>query len=333
MIAQIDKEFWKISKRKSFTRLFCYLLEGRPLTTKGRVFNKILSIYFRTLSSKRSAKVQIAYIIGIGRSGTTILGKTLGMHKDIAFLNEPKAIWAYAYKHEDIIGSYNTHIGKLVLTEEESNSKTRSLLTSFYRNVLRLTGNTLVVDKYPELVFRIGFVKSLFPNAKFIFLYRNPFETLNSIYKWSEQHRAENKRVKNDWWGLNNRKWEVIKEELILPSSTYSNMIPMLTKYDSDPLSMAAIEWIVTMDYGIFVIHKYSKDVLLIDYNELVENKHRCVHMLCEFLGVNSDPNVFSYVDASINKRNRDLDCGLDGVLLDHIRRIEKTFIKMLKRE
>jgi hypothetical protein len=39
-----------------------------------------------------------------------------------------------------------------------------------YGAYLALTGTTRVIDKYPELVFRVDFVRALFPEAKFLLI-------------------------------------------------------------------------------------------------------------------------------------------------------------------
>ena len=109
MIAQLDNLFIRLSKKKTFTRIISYLFyEGRPLTTKGRWINPLVFFWYKIQKilpfSKKVSKP--IFIIGTGRSGTTVLGLTLGIHEDVGFLNEPKALWSYLYPKDDIIGSY-----------------------------------------------------------------------------------------------------------------------------------------------------------------------------------------------------------------------------------
>src|SRR5215212_6691597 len=42
------------------------------------------------------------FILGCGRSGTTIFGAALSKHKSITYLNEPRHLWFAAYPETDI---------------------------------------------------------------------------------------------------------------------------------------------------------------------------------------------------------------------------------------
>ena len=109
MIAQLTPLYIKTRPAKLFSRLVSYaLFEGRPLTTKGRWINPLV---FSLLAMEKKLPqmrkvVKPIFIIGSGRSGSTILGTLLSMHRDIGFLNEPKAIWHTLYPYEDVIGNY-----------------------------------------------------------------------------------------------------------------------------------------------------------------------------------------------------------------------------------
>ena len=98
MVAQIDSNFIRLSWKKAYTRYLSYAFyEGRPLTTKGRWINPLIFFLYRVQQYSpfvRKVKQPI-FILGTGRSGTTILGVTLAMHRAVGFLNEPKALWSH----------------------------------------------------------------------------------------------------------------------------------------------------------------------------------------------------------------------------------------------
>ena len=48
-----------------------------------------------------------------------ILGKILSVHKQVAFLNEPKALWFFANKEDDLIGSYSKSKGRYHFNEND----------------------------------------------------------------------------------------------------------------------------------------------------------------------------------------------------------------------
>ncbi len=110
------------------------------------------------------------FVLGTGRSGTTILGIILSMHKDVGFLNEPKALWHSIYSDEDLIGSYSLGNASYRLGSEKITPEIKKQAHRLYGAYLRATFSSRAVDKYPELIFRIPFVLDIFPDAKFLFL-------------------------------------------------------------------------------------------------------------------------------------------------------------------
>ena len=148
MVAQIDYLYLKTRPSKVIPRLLSYaLFEGRPVTTKGQWINPLVSNLFsvaKNLPQLKKVEKPI-FIIGTGRSGTTILGVVLSMHKDVGFLNEPKALWHKIYSQEDLVGSYSRGIAKYRLREED-------VTDEVYYTAHRLFGTylTAVTSKTPK---------------------------------------------------------------------------------------------------------------------------------------------------------------------------------------
>ena len=87
-----------------------------------RLMNKIL---FYILGQKIRKPI---FIIGCGRSGTTILGTALSMHRKITYLNERRDLWFKAYPKTDIwTDKAHSRNGKMVLksgdTEKKKNTR------------------------------------------------------------------------------------------------------------------------------------------------------------------------------------------------------------------
>ncbi|WP_461516535.1 sulfotransferase family protein [Porticoccus sp.] len=274
MVAQIDNKFIKLSIKKSYARFLSYVLyEGRPLTTRGRWINALVFFLYRLqLFSPFVRKVtEPIFILGTGRSGTTILGVTLAMHPAVGFLNEPKALWSYLHSYEDLIGSYNLNAARYRLgssdIDQEMVRKAHRILGSY----LVCSLSERVVDKYPELIFRFDFVRAIFPDAKFLFLYRDGVDTCHSIKKWSDRSGVIVDEESHDWWGLNNRKWDFLCEQVVSADPVIGEHVDKIRRY-SNHEHMAAVEWIVTMKEGLHLVAEHPDVVLPVKYEDYVES-------------------------------------------------------------
>ena len=68
------------------------------------------------VSKKRNA-FQPVFLIGCGRSGTTILGTTIGKHESITYLNERRDLWHQAYPEFDICENYLNEKFDLIIAD------------------------------------------------------------------------------------------------------------------------------------------------------------------------------------------------------------------------
>lgn len=272
------------------------------MTTRGQWFNHIILAQFRLAAWRpvRKPVIDPILILGTGRSGTTILGKVLSMHRDCLFLNEAKALWHAVYGHEDVIGTYTNGPAKYVLDESDATVAYRRSLPRVYRwcqfwcrpevwgdNTLR------IVDKYPELIFRLPFVQAACPEMKPVFLVRNGNDTLTSITKWSQRAGVEAKGGgTDDWWGRNRRKWDLLVRDVVAHDdllAPYADTIARFTRHED----MAAVEWIVTMRRGLETQAEF--DTHLLRFEDLCSNPRQVLSELCAFAGLGADETFLAY--------------------------------------
>ena len=73
------------------------------------------------------------FIVGCGRSGTTVLGTALSKHKDVTFLNEPRHLWFCAYPETDVWMPHLGLEGSLFLGERDVDPKKTKRLSRLFR--------------------------------------------------------------------------------------------------------------------------------------------------------------------------------------------------------
>lgn len=262
MIAQLSKKYIIIGGlKKVFQRLLSYIFEGRPITTKGRFFNFFLRpiiLLFLKLKYKNNSKT--FFIVGQGRSGSTYLGLLLSLHRDYFFMNEPKLAWSISNSSDDLVGSYSKRGSYLI---KNIDIDTHKKINYFYSIMSKLSGSKVIIDKYPELIFRKDWIRKNFPKSKFLILYRDYKSVIESIPNWNLKHS----NINENWWGVNNRKWDLINLELI-PNSQFLSNLKLDFKSIND-IEKSLIEWILTVEESIKLINSRNYNFHVFNYDEL----------------------------------------------------------------
>lgn len=298
MIGQLDSDYIKIRPYKVINRLVSYaLFEGRPLLTSGRWINPLVFALF-SLEKKLPQLKKVekpTFILGTGRSGTTLLGVLLSMHYKVGFLNEPKALWHSILPTEDLVGNYTDKEAFYKLTRDSVTPNIIRNAHKLYGFYLRVLGTERVIDKYPELIFRVDFIKSIFHDAKFIFIIRNGYDTCISIDQWSQRKGNSTKdNSVEDWWGKDNRKWNLLVDEVVKNDDALGKYYDDI-KSISDQKNMAAVEWILTMKEGMQLLKNKTKNMQVIKFEDLTRNPEKTLNQIINFLDLPQDPKVIEY--------------------------------------
>ena len=297
MIAQIDKHYIRTRPYKAISRLVNHvLLQGRPLTTRWQWLNPLLFAQFNFIKRLPQLKKveKPIYIMGIGRGGTTILGTVLSMHPHVNFLNEPKALWHAIYPDEDVIGSYGHGLARYRLGAEDVSPQVYQFAHRLYGYCLTLTGSKRILDKYPEMIFRESFVRTIFPDAKLIFLVRNGWDTVRSIEVWSQRFTQKKGHEVHNWWGADQRKWRLLVQDIISKDPAFARSyaeIATLTLHRD----MAAVEWIVAMREGLRLMQSIPDAIYQVRYEELTSNPENTLKNILAFCELPEDKKLFSY--------------------------------------
>ncbi|NIV44574.1 sulfotransferase [Candidatus Bathyarchaeota archaeon] len=283
------------------------MYEGRPITTRGRWVNPLVFALAKlTLSLPQLRTVNgPIFIVGMGRSGTTILGITLSLHSDVGFLNEPKALWYVANHKDDVIGNYSDIPGSYLLSESDAQPDSIRRIRRLYGGYLKLTRRQRVVDKYPEAVFRASYISECFPDCKFIVLIRDGLDTINSVAKWNSQFSKSDGHKKHDWWGIDDRKWISLVKQVACRLPAFRGKESLLMSLSTD-IDRAALEWTLTTFYSLKCLKAFPDRALFLKYEKLTEQPRETIEQVLEFCELQKQIEPVAFAERKLQRRNPD---------------------------
>ena len=140
-------------------------------------FNNIKNFFnikiFKNNINKLKSESKFIFILGMPRSGTTLVEQILSSHKKVFGGDEINLFPKLVKKNFIINNKYTLGNKSINLTFDE------------YCNYLKVLSNNspVITDKLPINFKWIGFIKLVFPNAKIIHCNRNPKDICLSIFK------------------------------------------------------------------------------------------------------------------------------------------------------
>lgn len=144
-----------------------------------RVMNDLMLLNDSRVVARKRGDVTPIFVIGMPRSGTTLLDFVLGGHPDCTGMGElsfiPSAIASFGF------GRSHFRLPTEAVLDE---------LVQRFREMLRLRriGTRYIVDKMPENYRYLPLIKALFPEAPVIHAIRHPLDNLISIFFQNFSH-------------------------------------------------------------------------------------------------------------------------------------------------
>lgn len=133
------------------------------------------------------------FIVGVGRSGTSLLQSIIASHPDVKAIPETGFLRRFIYLKSGEQGSFlaDKNLQRcprlLKALVEINNSQDDTQLLKAYKKFTNSDTGTIVLDKDPRLIECVSLLKTDFPEAKIINIYRDPRDVIASKKKasWS----------------------------------------------------------------------------------------------------------------------------------------------------
>lgn len=229
-------------------------------------------------------KRTFCFVIGCGRSGTTILGDLLSRHPSVDYLFEPYHLWAAVHPATDITGIYQSIPARIELNADDVTSE----VLGRYRALFHHSGDReCFLEKTPQNATRIGFLESLEPGCRYVHIKRDGLEVAESIHLLATEnwYKIAFLPTLNMWWGVDGRKWD----SLVAYGSKidyFSDEISLL----KEDRSRGIYEWMVShLEIARWRDHLGNR-LLEIDYRDLTENPKNVVGQVCDHLNIKTSP-------------------------------------------
>jgi hypothetical protein len=135
--------------------------------------------------------VQPIFVFSITRSGSTLVQRVIAAHQGVATVSEPWLLLPYLYAsrptgvvaeytHPLMVSAIEDFCRELPAGEEDYRDALRAFVLGLYTKAAG-DGARFFVDKSPPYYFIADDIVDLFPEGKFIFLWRNPLSIVASI--------------------------------------------------------------------------------------------------------------------------------------------------------
>ncbi|MBO9523185.1 MAG: sulfotransferase [Nocardioidaceae bacterium] len=313
MVAQLDRQYLHLAgPGAGLRRAISYAFyEGRPATTRGQWFNPVVARVLRRAEQAPAVPPdRPVFVLGTGRSGTTHLGRLLSAHPQVGWLNEPKLMWSRLVPGEDVSGFYQP-AGRFVLGPDDATAELRQAASAVLTSYLRTVRATRAVVKYPELTYRARFLEALFPDAVLVAIVRRPEDVVHSVAGWNARNAAGDE----DWWGVGDRKWRQLCEQLAPADPLLAAVLDQAGDEPLTPGERAATEWVL----GARALAEARACVdLRVRYDDLVADPAGTMRRVLAACGLDPDPRVLALAEASTVRGPHAAPAGL-GRLADAV--------------
>lgn len=129
----------------------------------------------RGFAQRDAALKPPVFVLGNVRSGTSLLENLISAHPSLVKWHEPRTVWLYAdpgRPHDEF-------------DESDAPERVVRYIRSRFLRFQETHGNRRIVEKTPQNVLKIRYVRAIFPEATYLYIIRSPLSYISSVEaKW-----------------------------------------------------------------------------------------------------------------------------------------------------
>lgn len=250
-------------------------------------------------------------IIAAARSGTKMLREVLAQSATfVEFSYDMNYIWLYRNykkKHDE-------------LTKNDLTPDIRNFIWRRFEKLLTKSSAERVLEKSVPNSLRVEFVKSVFPDAQIIHLYRNGIDVAaDAMQCWQSSLFSQRIQKKRDLfrkvvtfpylsaWPYLNDYLSSYVGRVFSKGSTVQSWGPRYKQIDDDVnnftlIEVCGLQWAHSVDCALkqlSVLHE-NNDFINVKYENLVNNPEEQLFRICNFIGVSDVDNIIKYGQENI---------------------------------
>ncbi|TVQ60379.1 MAG: sulfotransferase [Phycisphaerales bacterium] len=271
-------------------------------------------------------------VVGTHRSGTTFLGKVFRAHPDVAYWEEPRHVWTWThnFKPDD------------VLTAKDATARVKRHIHKVFAEYTLSQGKSRFAEKTPSNCLRLPFILEVFPDAKFVHIYRDGrgvVRSTNEVLKKGPDAHWMAKRLKGtpiwEWPSYIPRAWRTIVRKLQGKKMSFWGPRPPgwsgWAKRDPRHVMMAK-QWVHTIEPVLAFRETVPPEQWIeLSYEDFVKNAPEHTRRLMAFAGLRESEEPVKYVEERVDPtRQSKWREQMDAKTLEDIRPIIEPTLKKL---
>lgn len=240
-------------------------------------------------------------LVGSPRSGTTLLGRLISAHPEVAYWEEPRTVWSTG----------NQNLPDDVLLEAHLTPEIATDIDQRFAEFLSQENKTRFAEKTPSNMLRLPFIHALYPDCKIIHLYRDPRPVITSALRMLNSPpdlnrittRAREARLR-DWPYLTGLFFRDAVMRLFRQSgkSFWGPKPPgWKTWKNLPPLEMLCEQWLSLINTARNDLNQLPDESWIeIRYEDLIDNPTATLETLLNFAKLEFSEAVFQMADQII---------------------------------